>query len=112
MIAKSKNMNDCKQVRFLILTSETHQHISVFYTLACRHDRSSIVLATKVRNGISALAGNRPNEIGLTPGRGSIMTNLERSLKRLQTDYIDLYYVRVHMLYGEHRNMVTVLLIL
>jgi aryl-alcohol dehydrogenase-like predicted oxidoreductase len=49
-------------------------------------DRSSVVLATKVR---FAPPGG-PNDNGLS--RASILSNLDKSLKRLQTDYIDLYY--------------------
>jgi aryl-alcohol dehydrogenase-like predicted oxidoreductase len=54
-----------------------------------KRDRSSIVLATKVRFGGPNIEG-KPNENGLS--RGSILTNLDRSLRRLKTDYIDLYY--------------------
>lgn len=49
-----------------------------------RHD---IVLATKVRGKM----GQGPNDAGLT--RKHIMFHAEESLKRLNTDYIDLYQV-------------------
>jgi aryl-alcohol dehydrogenase-like predicted oxidoreductase len=52
-------------------------------------DRESIVLATKVRFPM----GPGPNQEGLS--RSHIIRSLEASLKRLQTDYIDLY--QVHM---------------
>jgi len=55
-----------------------------------RHDRSSVIVATKVRLGNDNLSDS---EVGLS--RGSILTNLDNSLKRLQTDYIDLYYVSI-----------------
>ncbi|MCB9006102.1 MAG: aldo/keto reductase [Ardenticatenaceae bacterium] len=47
--------------------------------------RESIVLATKVRGQM----GNGPNDQGLS--RVHIMTAVEDSLRRLQTEYIDLY---------------------
>ena len=47
--------------------------------------RDSIVLATKVRGQM----GNGPNDQGLS--RVHIMTAVEDSLRRLQTEYIDLY---------------------
>ncbi len=50
----------------------------------CRQD---VVLATKV--GIEM--GPNPNEVGLS--RKHIMHEVERSLRRLDTDYIDIYYV-------------------
>jgi aryl-alcohol dehydrogenase-like predicted oxidoreductase len=49
--------------------------------------RKDIILATKVRGR----TGGGPNDIGLT--RRHIIENCEASLKRLGTDYIDLYQV-------------------
>jgi aryl-alcohol dehydrogenase-like predicted oxidoreductase len=49
--------------------------------------RDQIVLATKVRGRM----GDGPNDQGLS--RGHIMDAVEASLRRLQTDYIDLYQV-------------------
>ncbi len=51
--------------------------------------RDDIVLATKVRFTM----GPGPNDIGLS--RKHILSGVENSLRRLQTDYIDLY--QVHM---------------
>lgn len=51
-----------------------------------RADRHAWVLATKVGNPF----GSGPNETGL--GRKWIHQAAEESLKRLRTDYIDLYY--------------------
>jgi len=48
-------------------------------------DRSQIILATKVRG----VMGEGPNDEGLS--RAHIITEVENSLKRLKTDYIDLY---------------------
>ena len=53
---------------------------------ALKDDRQSIILATK--GGV--IVGPRPNDSGLS--RYHIMQAVENSLKRLQTDYIDLYY--------------------
>ena len=47
--------------------------------------RTQIILATKVRG----VMGDGPNDEGLS--RAHIMTEVENSLRRLKTDYIDLY---------------------
>jgi len=52
--------------------------------------RESMVLATKDTN---AMPGKDPNAAG--NHRKSMMQSVEASLKRLQTDYIDLYWVHV-----------------
>jgi aryl-alcohol dehydrogenase-like predicted oxidoreductase len=52
--------------------------------------RQSMVLATKYSN---AAPGNDPNAAG--NHRKSMMQALDASLKRLQTDYIDLYWVHI-----------------
>jgi aryl-alcohol dehydrogenase-like predicted oxidoreductase len=52
--------------------------------------RDSVVLATKYSN---AVPGNDPNAAG--NHRKSMMQAVEASLKRLQTDYIDLYWVHI-----------------
>ncbi|MDF7813154.1 aldo/keto reductase [Hymenobacter sp. YC55] len=49
--------------------------------------RDSLVLATKVRGKM----GEGPNQVGLT--RKHIFDQVEGSLKRLKTDYIDLYQI-------------------
>jgi aryl-alcohol dehydrogenase-like predicted oxidoreductase len=50
--------------------------------------RTQTIIATKFAN--NAFPGN-PNTGGT--GNRSLMTNLEHSLRRLQTDYIDLYWI-------------------
>ncbi len=49
--------------------------------------RQEIVVATKVRGRV----GPGPNDVGLS--RGHIMDSVEHSLRRLGTDYIDLYQI-------------------
>ena len=56
---------------------------------AIQDRRSEVVLATKVRFATSS----HPNGVGVS--RKHIMDGVEASLKRLQTDYIDLYQVHV-----------------
>lgn len=60
---------------------------------AIKGDRHSVVLATKAGPPSKFTPGvpPKPNETGLS--RKSIMWQMENSLKRLKTDYIDLYYV-------------------
>ncbi len=56
--------------------------------------RESVVLATKVRSPMSEAATNGTgdvNNVGLT--RQHIFASIEQSLRRLGTDYIDLYQV-------------------
>ncbi len=57
------------------------------------HRRDALVVATKVRFNANLFMGKPvgPNEWGLS--RGHIMKEVENSLRRLQTDYIDLYQV-------------------
>jgi aryl-alcohol dehydrogenase-like predicted oxidoreductase len=55
-----------------------------------RGHRGSVVLATKYSN---AGPGNDPNAAG--NHRKNMMQAVEASLKRLQTDYIDLYWVHI-----------------
>ena len=49
--------------------------------------RDTVVIATKV----AAATHNGPNAIGLS--RKAILTEIDRSLKRLGTDYVDLYQI-------------------
>jgi aryl-alcohol dehydrogenase-like predicted oxidoreductase len=56
-------------------------------------DREAFVIATKVRFGTDPPDARRPNRFGL--GRKHIMAEVEASLRRLQTGYVDLY--QVHM---------------
>ncbi|MFO8064225.1 MAG: aldo/keto reductase [Spirochaetota bacterium] len=51
--------------------------------------RDQIIIATKVRMPV----GEGPNDIGLS--RKHIVESVEKSLRRLGTDYIDLYYTHM-----------------
>ena len=53
--------------------------------IAARKNRNDVVIATKVRGAM----GDGPNDEGLS--RRHILDAAEASLRRLQTDYIDLY---------------------
>src|SRR6202011_673172 len=55
-----------------------------------RDHRQSVVLATKYTN---AMAGNDPNAAG--NHRKSMVQALEASLRRLKTDYVDLYWLHI-----------------
>jgi aryl-alcohol dehydrogenase-like predicted oxidoreductase len=58
-----------------------------------KKSREELVIATKVRWGTDDPEARRPNQFGL--GRKHILAACDASLKRLKTDYIDLY--QVHM---------------
>jgi aryl-alcohol dehydrogenase-like predicted oxidoreductase len=49
--------------------------------------RKEVVVATKVRGRV----GQGPNDVGLS--RGHILDSIDRSLRRLGTDYLDLYQI-------------------
>ena len=53
--------------------------------------RDKIILATKV----SGAMGNNPNDQGLS--RRNIISAIDLSLKRLDTDYIDIYLSLIHI---------------
>src|SRR2546429_187859 len=54
---------------------------------AVRDRRDQVVLATKVRGAM----GNGPNDAGAS--RLAILREVDASLQRLETDWIDLYYL-------------------
>jgi aryl-alcohol dehydrogenase-like predicted oxidoreductase len=68
-------------------TSDTYGDSEVVVGKALKGRRDSVVLATK----FGRPAGDDPNHQGAS--RRWIMTAVENSLRRLQTDYIDLYQV-------------------
>jgi aryl-alcohol dehydrogenase-like predicted oxidoreductase len=65
----------------------TDSHSEEVIGRALKDTRQHWVLATKVANP----TGNRPNERGLT--RIHVRRAIEASLRRLQTDHVDLYYI-------------------
>ncbi|MGH3281871.1 MAG: aldo/keto reductase [Trebonia sp.] len=71
----------------LIDTSDTYGESEVAVGKALRGRRDSVVLATK----FGRPAGDDPNQQGAS--RRWIITAVENSLRRLQTNYIDLYQV-------------------
>ena len=65
--------------------SEGDSEVILGKALAAR--RKDVVLATKVRGRMSP----GPNDVGLS--RGHIMASIDASLKRMSTDWIDLYQI-------------------
>ncbi|MFB6179492.1 MAG: aldo/keto reductase [Halorientalis sp.] len=55
------------------------------------HDRSDVVLASKVYFPFDGWGDPGPNDSGL--GRKHIRTQIEGTLERLGTDYLDIYYI-------------------
>ena len=55
--------------------------------LKARGHREQLVIASKVRNPV----GDDPDSVGLSPR--VILQQLENSLKRLNTDYLDIYFL-------------------
>ena len=69
-------------------TADSYQDSEEVVGKALKGRRDSVVLATKV----SRPMGDDPNQQGAS--RRWIMTAVENSLRRLQTDYIDLYQIQ------------------
>jgi aryl-alcohol dehydrogenase-like predicted oxidoreductase len=72
----------------LVDTADAYGESEVVVGKALKGRRDSVVLATKVSRPI----GDDPNHQGAS--RRWIMTAVENSLRRLQTDYIDLYQIQ------------------
>ncbi len=73
----------------LIDTANTYGPAEEYVGEACRRIRDRVLIATKV----SSPVGDRPNQRGAS--RSHILDQVHRSLKRLKTDYIDLYQLHV-----------------
>ena len=67
----------------------TEGRSEIFTGKALKNKRHAVVLATKVANKV----GPGPNDMGTS--RAHIMQAVEDSLKRMNTDYIDLYYAHL-----------------
>ena len=76
--------------------------MTIFLCVSCfRRDRDRLVIASKLCFSVD---DSDPNARGLS--RKHIMNSVERSLKNLQTDYLDLYQVKAELNQGhENRNM-------
>lgn len=59
--------------------------------LAARKKRDDVIIATKIAGPAPGMPWVRRGEISL--GRAQVMEAIEGSLRRLQTDYVDLYQV-------------------
>ena len=75
-------------INFIDTADAYHKGLSEEITgRAIRQDREQWIVATKVANPM----GPKPNQGGLT--RRWLMQALENSLRRLNVDYIDIYYL-------------------
>ena len=89
-IANGINLIDCANVygfmddRANVGTSET------VLGKVLKHKRDEVVITSKVASRM----GPGPNEVGLS--RVAIMTQVENSLRRLNTDHIDIYLTHVY----------------
>ena len=61
--------------------------MSIYFSMF-RQERDRFVIATKV---FFAIDGSNPNDCGT--GRRHVTSSIDKSLKRLQTDHVDLYQV-------------------
>jgi aryl-alcohol dehydrogenase-like predicted oxidoreductase len=73
----------------LIDTANTYGPAEEYVGKACRGMRDRVIIATKV----SSPVGTGPNRQGAS--RAHVLEQLHRSLKRLRTDYVDLYQLHV-----------------
>jgi aryl-alcohol dehydrogenase-like predicted oxidoreductase len=76
----------------LIETSNTYGEgvAEEFIGKALKENRDQVLIATKVASNM----GDGPNSHGMS--RKHILTEVENSLRRLQTDYIDLYQIHYY----------------
>jgi aryl-alcohol dehydrogenase-like predicted oxidoreductase len=75
-------------VNFFDTANVYQQGVSeAFLGKALRGKRQNVILASKVRGKM----GDAPDQSGLS--RAAVLRAVEESLKRLQTDYLDVYYL-------------------
>ena len=86
-LSQGINLIDCANV---YSTMDDHRHPGISETIlgkVLKGRRDDVVITSKVGNA----TGDGPNDRGLS--RDHIMREVERSLRRLDTDYIDVYLV-------------------
>ena len=81
----------------------SHGQSEIMLGKALGAQRKDVILATKVRSRMGA----GPNEIGLS--RVHIMQSADESLKRLGTDYIDLYQIHGYDPLGDFEDIMRTL---
>ena len=80
------NATAISDIDFVLILSSPHQLLSLFP----RQNRSKLVLATKFGRMSDPTCPN-----GEGASRGHMMAAIDASLKRLETDYVDLLYVSI-----------------
>lgn len=83
------NFIDCANIYGTMDDRENRGQSEVILGRALKGRRDDVVITSKVASPV----GNGPNDRGLS--RVHIMREIDRSLERLQTDYIDIYLVHV-----------------
>lgn len=86
-VARGINFIDTADVYPVPVSLETVGRTEEFVGRWLKGKRDDFIVGTKCRNSM----GRRPNDAGLS--RKHILDAIEASLRRLQTDYVDLYQV-------------------
>src|SRR5262245_55458201 len=92
----SRIVEKCRESGINFLDSADHYNLGRSEEIVGRlvkKDRHDWVLATKVGVPGDDVKNIRPNRFGL--GRKWLLESLEGSLRRLQTDYLDLWYLHI-----------------
>jgi len=86
-IDRGINLIDCANVYGMMDSRENSGSSEIVLGKALKGKRDDVVITSKVRSQI----GPGPNDVGLS--RYHILREIERSLKRLETDHLDVYLV-------------------